>query len=152
MLNTEESGAVYLANKRGCAVSPSKSCIRICLNKSELSTLDSTGLKKWFIDNNAIFIHLLSIPVTSCIDKSIAPTIQVASKINILEVDSPVAPSSFKATLPINKNAEQDAEIQNLKDRLNTVMNVLYANPLLVNTYIDQEVQESQKAINERMM
>ena len=69
----------------------------ITLPNTELPTQDRSGFLQYLSD--CIFI-VSKTPTVTTLDKSIMPVIQTSDKINILNVESPVAPSSLTLTLP----------------------------------------------------
>lgn len=106
VMPTEDSASVYLANKRGCATSPSKACIRICLNKSELTAQDVAGLKTYLINMGVAFRYQLANPIITHIPKELIPTFLLENGVNEIQLKSPVAPTSLKATVQTFKELD----------------------------------------------
>lgn len=83
------------------------------------TTLES--FKSKLANNNLIIEVKPNTPITTTIDKSIMPTILCHDKTNILEAGGAVKPSSFKVTVPVDRIAEQQAEIDEIKKQLGAV-------------------------------
>ena len=62
----------------------------------------------------------LPAPIMTHIDKSLLPTI-ITQQTNTIEVGGAVKPSSFKVTVPVDRIAEQQAEIDEIKKQLGAV-------------------------------
>lgn len=58
--------------------------------------------------NGVYYAYQLKTPIITTIDKSIMPTIATADKINILNVESPVAPSSFTVNVPTSDGVKKE--------------------------------------------
>ena len=94
---------------------------RIRIDRSKLTTQDVAGFKEYLKSNSLTVRYKLATPIITHIPKEIVPTIRTHNQTNILEVGGAVKPSSFKVTVPVDRIAEQQAEIDEIKKQLGAV-------------------------------
>lgn len=105
----EVFSSLFTKDIEGTAITTdSKYSLQITVLKSKLVTPDALGLKAWLQSNPINIIYQQATPIITTLDKSIMPTIQTADKINICQVESPVAPSSLTLTLPTSDNIRKE--------------------------------------------
>lgn len=98
--------------------------IRVIIDKSKLPTQDAAGFKTWLQSNPVVVRYQLATPIVTVIPKELMPTIQIADKINILQVDSAVSPSSFTVNVPVDRIGDLEARLQAVESIINTPKNL----------------------------
>ena len=91
-----------------CRLADNGASFRVWILKSKLTTQDVAGFKIWLASNNIIARYKLATPISTAIPKELMPTILCHDKINILNVDSPVAPSSFTVNVPTSDGVKKE--------------------------------------------
>lgn len=97
-----------------------------CYSTKYLSFIDTSvatlaEFKAKLQANPIVFLYQTETTNTTVIDKSIVPTILTHNKTNIWEVGGAVRASSFKIVQPVDRIAEQQAEIDEIKKQLGAV-------------------------------
>lgn len=103
-----QTGANYSNDIESLFFNSNGTTIYIRISKSKLTTQDIAGFKAWLQANPVTVIYQLATPVVTTIPKELMPTILTANKINILNVESPVAPSSFTVNVPTSDGVKKE--------------------------------------------